>query len=450
MRRQANLRRRVTPTQRAAGWPSALAWAAIGPLACFAMLVCIALAVWDQPVQDARQFQGVLRPVATPIGVDLPKNAVLEQIVVSQGDVIRKGETLALLDLGEMHRQHRAKFDALLAARADYLCQTSKDMDAFHASLRRLEIEARHDLRKAAVEGGFLAHEDHDLSGALNSALACEIAHDALAATRTHDADMLAAAANRAELLSRQIAVLIERQSLAGVSQAEKSALAVEVLETMLEQNQLQRDVTSFEARLAASDLSLERDKAQKARALSQVIIGLDHDVRALEALIASRRLTSPITGIVVRVRDPGPGHGAVARERIMELARAGGKNFRLAITVPPDEIARLRDGAQVELTLAGAVGAPPLGGTLDLDRPLNGIERTPDTVMVNLSGSARSWLASAAGTVALSGGATASTVRLRLDPADFGEILQRAGRTLRPKPWSLEDLGATLQVDPS
>lgn len=438
MHRQRELRQRVHPTQRAAGWASALAWAAIGPFACFALLVAIAVAIWDMPVQDDRQFQGVLRPVGTPIGVDLPKNAVLKQIIVSQGDVIRKGETLALLDVGEMERRHGEKSDALLVARVDYLCVTSTGMDAFDRSLGRLRLSVGHQASATRSElNSSFTGQALDIGS--DAAAACRLADDAWTATTTHDAQMRAKARSRVQLLNQKVAVLIERQGLLTTSLAEKSALAVEVLEVMLEHNQLERELASSEAQSAAALLTRDRQRLQQARALSEEIATLEHDLQSLAVLITSRRLVSPVTGIIARVRDPGPGHAAVARERVMELARAGGKNFRLAMTVPAHEIARLPDGARVELTLAGALGAPPLGGTLDLERPLNGVERAPDTVMVNLSGAARAWLASAQGTVALNGGTTASSVRLRLDPTAFGDVLMRAGSELWPRRASSE-----------
>ncbi|MEM1374126.1 MAG: hypothetical protein AAGF78_07080 [Pseudomonadota bacterium] len=438
---------RQTPV--ASGRGNALAWATIGALASFAVLAVIGAAVWNIQVRDDRQFQGVLRPVSTPVGVDLPKNAVLEQIVVSQGKVVRKGETLALLDVPEMEHKRRASVRVLLQARVNYLCVTSKDMEAFQSSLRRLEIETRSKLRAAQAQSRVPeAAEDHFAVGA-NAAAACEIANAAWAATGSHDAQMLEAVSGRLELLRQQIAVVIERQSLASVTQVERSALATDVLALLLEQNRVKQELAEFEAQVAAAQLARDRQRAEQARALLEDIAGLEHEIDGLAALINARRIISPATGIIVRVRDPGPGHAAVAQERVMELARAGGKNFRLAISVPPDEIARLTNGARVELTLAGAVGAPPLGGTIDLDRPLTGGEHAPDTVMVNLSGAARSWLASANGTVALSGGTTASSVHLRLDDQRFGEMLRRASSDVRPQRWSWNAAASDLWKKP-
>lgn len=155
-------------------------------------------------------------------------------------------------------------------------------------------------------------------------------------------------------------------------------------------------------------------------------------EIDTLTAFLKTPRLVAPVTGIVTRLRDPGPGHRAINELRFIELTPAGGQGFRLAITVPPGEINRRRHGAKVELALAGAVGAPPLGGSLDLERRQLDANAPPGTVLVNLSADAREWLASEEGTLALGGGATASLVRL--GETAFGNTLLRASHALTPK----------------
>lgn len=436
MTRRSDTPKEVRRPVGAGGLSSALMWALAGPLACFALLAGTIWLTWGIPVQNETQLRGVLRPVATPIGVDLPEFAVLDQIVVSQGDVVRKGQSLALLDISDMRQRHDQLLESIAIARIKRHCMTASDNAEFHAAMSLLLQE------RAKPRGGnsTLAGEQLRASDAAVSVfeetvrdegMSCTLANAAWDALQTHEAQKLQASEERLDLLSRKIAVLVERQSLANLSAEAKSELAVEALETLLARNALEAAHIDAVALAEASRLERSNRRAEQAQEITDEIAGMLAESAEIASLLEEPRLTAPVTGVITRLRDPGPGHRAISDLRFVELTRAGGQGFRLAITVPPGEVGRLRHGAKVELALAGAVGAPPLGGSLDLERRQVDPDDPPGTVMVNLSADARRWLASDRGTVALGGGATASLVRVSFDDTAFGETIRRASSAL-------------------
>lgn len=250
---------------RASGLSRALLWAMVGPLACFALLTGIILATWGMPVRDETQLSGVLRPVATPIGVDLPKASVLKQIVVLQGEVVRKGQSLAILNEVEMRQRREGLLREVALARIKRHCLTADTSSQFHRSVALL-LEGR--ASQIALRTGALSEDERVARDAAQEVFQeavrdqganCTLANAAWEALQDHEAERSDARTNRLKLLSSKISILVERQTLSSLDSAAKSNLAIQALEALLERNALEAAHIEAQARNEASRLERER-----------------------------------------------------------------------------------------------------------------------------------------------------------------------------------------------
>ncbi|MEO0484385.1 MAG: HlyD family efflux transporter periplasmic adaptor subunit [Pseudomonadota bacterium] len=424
---------------------SSLVWVLAGPLACFALVMVVGWASLSRPIEDARQFQGVLRPVATPIGVALPEHSVLETIVVSQGDVVRSGQTLATLDIPAMEDRRRVVMRELAIKQLERHCLSHDAPTAFDDTMGVLIAKRA----EAALAGAYGVDADAEWVEEFRTALEltasdCRLRHAAWTAALQGAEDAVVREEARASLLDQKLAILVERRSVADA--AAIPALAAEAVETLIAQNTLQETLMTARAGVETMTLDRRDRRLAEARALTVQIDALQREERHLGRILADPRVVAPVTGLVARLRSPGPGYVARADTKVFELAKSGARRFTLAMSVAPGDLARLPDGAPVTLSLAGAAMAPPLGGRLDLDRNDAHGGAAPGTVLVNLDGQARAWLGSEAGTLALNGGATASRVQVALEASELGTQLQDIARgMMTPSPWIADTLGPVL-----
>ncbi|MEM1236794.1 MAG: biotin/lipoyl-binding protein [Pseudomonadota bacterium] len=348
--------------------------------------------------------------MASPIGVPLPRHGPLKQILVSEGEVVRQGQTLALLDEVALEVRQSQVADRLVELRLLRECLRPKADADFLAGLPAIlsGVDAERRTQLSFVE------EDCALRDAAAQAL------QASAAAR------VAALEERSVLLTTKIAVLVEQQNSGGQGRQDR---AVEAVETLLEKNRVDADLADARRDLSEQELARGIRRHEEADAHTQEISVLLDEAQRLAGLISQPRLMAPVNGVVTRVRDPGQGHVAISDIRIFEIARAGSQRFSLAISVPAAEIARLEDGARVDVRLVGQPSVAPLGGAIDLDRvplapPGRDGSAADAAIMVNLDAASRTRLGRGIATARLGGSSTASDVRVTLGEARFADLL--------------------------
>lgn len=390
-----------------------LLWAVLGPVVAFGLLIAITFGMLQTEVQERRSFEGVLRPVASPIGLSLPKHAPLRQILVSEGEIVRRGQTLAILDETALQNRHLELKRQLSEQRLLRECLSPKTNSSFVDGLQTVLSGDDMETRKRLA----LVGQDCMLRDATAAALM---------ATAESDIEFLS---ERARLLGSRIAVLVEQQNQGAPGAAGR---ARDAIETLLEKNTLEAELEKAKETLTAQTLVRTEIRLKEALAITAQISALLEEQRQLKILLANPRLTAPVSGLVSRVRDPGEGHVPLHDIRIFEISRAGAGSFSLAISVPPDQISRLRNGAHVDVRLVGQPTVAPFGGTIDLERqqrrPLG--RRAPaaaGAIMVNLDGESQLRLRSGIRTVSLGGSATASDVTVTVGATRLRHLLGRA-----------------------
>ncbi|MEM9349215.1 MAG: hypothetical protein AAGA47_03060 [Pseudomonadota bacterium] len=418
---------RLTGRAPAPGQIRAWGWALVGPLVCFAILVAISFGFWVQPVQEARQFRGVLRPATAPLGIDVPQFAILRQVVVEQGEVVRDNQTLALLDVQAMEHRRVEVLHDLAVARLKRHCFVSQGADISLETLAAwLSLEPAQSSSRPRQGGasatGIGAASSVELSTRLDLAEQdCGLRRAVWQAASARGQAELAQLKEKEALLTSKLSVVVEVGS-----EMPSSSQAFEALNLLLERNATLEDIAELSSDVAALEIERDGRRLEEAEDLTLEINALMGELRALDGLIAKPRITSPASGLITRARDPGPAYRARGAERLFDLARSGQQRFVLAMAVPPDEIAKLRDGARVDVTLVGHPEAPMLGGAIDKDRPATGAQAA-DTLMVNLDGAAREWLGSGRRAVAFGGAGTQTLVQVSMGTTTFGTMVARA-----------------------
>lgn len=388
-------------------------WAFIGPTVALGLLFAITFGMLQTQVQERKSFEGVLRPVASPVGLALPKHAPLKQILVSEGEIVRRGQTLALLNEVALLNRQTEIARQLSEYRLLRACLSPRYSSSFVDGLQTVLADDDAETRQRLL----LVGQDCALRDA---------AAEALTAAGQSDVEVLG---ERIRLLGNRISVFVEQQNQGEPGVTDRASAAIE---TLLEKNALEADLRDARQTLTAQTLARAEIRRKEALALTTKISALMEEQQRLDSLIANPRLTAPANGVVSRVRDPGEGHVALHDVRIFEIARAGAGRFSLAISVPPDQISRLRDGARVDVRLVGQPNVAPLGGTIDLERPQQSPlgTRAPaaaGTVMVNLDGESRLRLRTGIRTAKLGGSATASDVTVTVGKTRFSDLLGRS-----------------------
>ncbi|MEM9855432.1 MAG: hypothetical protein AAF841_13430, partial [Pseudomonadota bacterium] len=387
---QPRAKKHMTGRISARGWSRGLLWMLIGPCACLALVVGAALAIWPVTIADDRVFQGVLRPTATPLAVDLPRHAILGQITAHVGDVVREGQTLALLDAPAMEARRSALLREARGLKIERLCQLSESMAQFEARVAEEDVAWAAEDRARPARPSDLTAGGHPSELWREEVLAdCALGFDVWRQILSFEEDQLANLHRRSALLKTELALAMEAAE--GSDQKTRQAAAQSALTVLLARNGVEREILQSMARIDARQAQYRRGRLKNAQDLREKIQARLGHAERLQALIGTPRIKAPNTGIVTRLRDPGPRHEAISDLRFIELTRAGQKSYALAISVPVGELASLKDGARVQLDLAGAFNAPPIGGALDLERRSPSDANTP-TIMVNFDAAARAW----------------------------------------------------------
>ncbi len=446
---RSSVRHLVTRSTRARGLQYALGWAAIGPLACITLVAAVTFSSWHVPVEQNLRFQGVLRPVTTPLTVSAPAFSVLQQMLVSEGEVVRAGQSLVLLDSVTMQARLNVIQRGLVSAYLSRQCvletgaqRPSTDyLDAIADWLGTESLAGVEDVK---------AHADQALAD-------CRL-RDEVWASLQRDLDrQIALGQEGADLLDKQIKVLVEQSArrgpqagfdpkvplsgfdapnAAGTPEANREDQAFAALQLLLARNAALRATHEIEVSREERVLARKMRHAKRAEILTQDIEYLLAERAALEELLEFPRIVAPDAGVISRIRDPGPGYVSGGPTPIVELARAGAQRFALSVNVPADQLGLLADGARVDVALAGTGRDLPLSGHLDFEQSPSGPVSEFDgaaPVMVRLDDLSFARLSSPKAGMALTDARTQSQITVNVGPSSFGQLLTQVFEDVAP-----------------
>ncbi|MEL6609225.1 MAG: biotin/lipoyl-binding protein [Pseudomonadota bacterium] len=351
-----------------------------------------------------RIYEGRLQPRVTPLRVALPQGGVLQSLSVSEGQFVQAGETLALLDRGEMEaRRSEAERQAILAHFTQQ-CLSQGDAPGYvnglaqwvsdtypafagDVSVRQMECRGRLD-EMAAIADGFDAR-----LAVLDARVALLRQQLALTLGPQATAEMLRSGAVGGSAGRADGTLATGASSAAGVLDADPVApeigermqsaqMAQQALATLLERNAVQADRQSLQEARAVWQARATQALAEAADAAGAEHRTAEAAVARFDRLIAVPRVTAPAGGVIVRVRDPGRGYVSSGDGALVEVLRVGEQSFALSFEVDDRDARALTDGTPVLVTLGrgpGGTPADPAGSALFGARPWS-----PDAVGPN------------------------------------------------------------------
>ncbi|WP_186827004.1 hypothetical protein [Shimia ponticola] len=305
----------------------------LGPLFVFGLLTACLLWLSVHQIPSRQTLQAVLRPQATPIGIILPRGAHLENIIVSEGELVRPGQTLARLDGVAARATLQSLEHDLIAARYERHCLLHPASEPFLTSVE-----------------DWLSTKDPDpeLGARVQSAQESCLA-------------ILAAQSSERDALETALDILGRRRSLLdaalpapafGGTDNQRLATTQTGVQVLLAQNDLEARIGATMAQLAQVDVAAKAQKASALRAVNARISDLlerrEYSTKALEKTL----ITSEVGGIVTRVRNPGAGHVARQPITIIEVSRSENPTFALEVLGDQSARTSLKVGLPVQVRL--------------------------------------------------------------------------------------------------
>jgi len=259
--------------------------------------------IWD----GVFRYQSYGLVAASRLPVRAEKSGTIQRVYVSEGDRVRTGDLLLVMDDTRLQRR---------------LAQTQDDLAMGEAQLDALMAELQAGLRTTHSDAEDFSAEYFELAGRL----------------RTHRAELERLNRSLVRALDlRQKDVLTEEQydeiHFARTGEKER----VEMLEDAVEHLRRRAHVVSPEM-----ELSIAR--------LRPALIGIDNEKRELIRLrddIARNRIFSPLSGIVVK-RQCLTGHRVVSSEVLLEIVEEG--STRPVIYLSQNDTRNLQPGQDVRV----------------------------------------------------------------------------------------------------
>lgn len=360
-------------------------------------------------IPSQQNFEAILRPATTPIAVPLPAESVLDTIVVSEGQIVRVGETLAVLDRPQQIASHDNIHREIFVARFARHClrhgQNASFAESLASWIAKVSEDAELSERIAAVQQTCLSTQ--------------ETGNAAVYAQR-----------ETVRLLNERLSVL--NQALLQLTRPAKDqkggaggTLSDDTLKLLLARNDVQVAVSSAQRDLQAL-IAVQTDRRAEKLALLDGQIA-DLLVRQANAQTSRDldRITAPVGGIVTRVRNPGLGHQGLTPMAIVDLSRSGSDTFRLELMPEQGGSGRLQVGLPVTVRLLGPNGPKDYEGTL-VNRAAPDGEALGTGYDVALSPEDQKSLATGPTTQALAGAGTAALVKVVFGELTATSLLQR------------------------
>ena len=325
------------------------------------MLLAGCFGYWavSAPLSGAVITQGTIAATGGNILIQQPEGGIIQQLLVHEGDRVRQGEDLILLDR--------------TAAQAD-LNRLTKQSIALKASAARLEAERDGLDRLAPIIDAAPAPFQRDLQDLIREQ---QKEFDARLARFRSEQSIL----EQEVAMHRQSVVGLNAQKLAIEQQSDivkkelgiKTSLLDKGLTNRTEYSQLLRSEAdlvgqagALEANLAAANTQIVEAQAQTERATTQRVeealtrldevrtnlADIEEQMRAAEAVLGRTTIKSPAEGIVVSSTYNSKGSVIAPREKIMEILPTA-SGLIVEATLRPKDVDQVRVGQPAKLRLS-------------------------------------------------------------------------------------------------
>jgi len=357
-----------------------------------------------------RSFAGSITPARERTTVALPAYAILDRVIVDDGDDISAGQTLATLNLSAMKTR---------------LTQLSKSLDQAQESIACL-LHARHrarsdDRQEAETPNLFDDPVDPTVAGpALKEHLeACRSA-------------MLEFSATQDVLNQERTALIAERDAVKDYisiglwidPNAAAATLRRHVALTML-RTEIDKELVRNAQRIAQARRAFDADLKRMLETQTGAVKTLSSEELHLKDHIASPRISAPSAGTIARVRPLATQSSSEEALEIIEVVPNGLDQFQAAFEVPLQVANEIERGQPVEMrTLGEYLMTPSLSGHVS---EMHTASAGQILVTVTLDKQSIKVLADPDNGVALGGPDTASLVRVRLAPEPLVDQLVRS-----------------------
>jgi len=295
------------------------------------------------------------------------QGGVIKEVAVGEGQRVRKGDTLVVLDDAAV----RASFETI---RQNYLAQRALESRLLAEATGKAAIDFHADLQRAddAVAQQLMAVQRQVLASR-QAALRAEMAAGQQSITGYENQaagleQMLASRRQQAQIQSRQLTSL---QALSAEGFAPRNqALQMEQQQAELNASMTDLQTNTQRARSAALEVRLRLTQRQQEylREVSGQLAEVRKEVQAnqeklvaVSAELGRMVITSPVDGQVVGLALAQAGGGvATPGQKLMDIVPEG-ETLLLDAKVPPQVIDRIKAGENAEVRFSSFADSPTL-----------------------------------------------------------------------------------------
>lgn len=387
----------------------------IAPICAMALVIYASLSLMSRAdIPSYQSFQGVLRPGTNPVVLSLPPSSALEAILVNRGDKVRRGQTIALLDVAAMERQKTRIEETIFEAMLVRDCLVSYSSEPLVTP----------DSDDAKKRGNFLVEKQHSAPSE------CTVFVKGIQAGSIELQDRKAVLENEVSLLDHYLRLVTEKHQ--NETRAEGKNRALKAVSLDLARNRVKRKLIDLEREIARFEQNATQKALEMVEASNERIAENQDRLTMVSYHLKKPRIVAPATGKVLRIR-PTPRELLVqAATDIVEIRSADHRGYHAQFEVPEHLASGLTPGTHVAMRFLGAgFSAPNVTGEItDLENAPNGnvlahIGLDPESV---------AWLDSPNTGIALRGRSTATRVLAR--KVDFNPataLAQRLRTTFLP-----------------
>ena len=379
-----------------------LLWVMIG----FSQLIILGsawvLLLLGGSVGSHHNFVGQLSPASDPIVVTLPQGAILKDVHTVENNDVRKGETVATLDIEAMQRR-------IETIRVELLHDDMLRQCILHSELPNVAHFT--DLPKNAQDQARLARQDCEVFLEEKNLIQKRLEEDRHLLTQERD------------LIDDYIAVLnIGMQGDLPPHTREENAR--QILALAILRNKLDRQIADAQFGASKDDAEWQKRRLERVRKLVEKIRYNTNLRHHMHALLEQPRLQAPENGFVVQVRKIQ--RDAVMKENVdlLVLRPEEGAGYQANFEVPHYKLDAVAAGDRVQLKMLGMLDwGPVLRGRVS---SLQSTGRTSVRATITLDSESITQLDDPQIGIALRGLGTASIIRVQKEGLESLPVLEK------------------------
>lgn len=372
---------------------------AVGLALCSCLFATFYFVLHSANYRPHQSFLGEIRPAQNPLILTLPRGAVLRDVQVKRNEHLRRGQTIASLDVETMQNHTRRVQAQLIQDTALRDCLLYENA-AFESPLPELEKDF-----KQALE------------------FAQQTCLDVLAERTTIEEGFNARSADlrtKRTLVSRYTSLLAENTQARDHS-AEKVQETGRALKLAILRSELDQEVTSLEIERDAKFRAWNDARLKRVEQLAKDIDSNAALRKEIAQLILQPRLTAPADGFIVQVRHPPLGQATTQDIELLVMRPENASGYEARFHVLKQDIEKVQLGQPVTLELLGF--GPEQRRLKGEVSQFSGQSEQTVTARILLEQSSIAYLDDPKIGIALRGMSTASLIKVRKLEMTFSQV---------------------------